>query len=64
MNKFKEEIFSALFQEGQLFLEVLAWKRVMSCSTFLPPHFGHLALPASWSLMLIVKENFLLHFGQ
>jgi hypothetical protein len=51
-------------RRAQLFFEVVAWKAAHCCSTFAPPHFGHLILFFSCSAMLMTTENFLLQAWQ
>jgi len=42
----------------QLFLEVVAKNAAHCCSTFVPPHFGHLTLLLSCSVTVKMVENF------
>jgi hypothetical protein len=43
---------------AQLFLEVVAKNAAHCCSTFVPPHFGHLTLLLSCSVTVKMVENF------
>ena len=45
---------------AQLFLEVVAKNAAHRCSTFVPPHLGHLTLFLSCSVTVKTVENFLL----
>jgi hypothetical protein len=55
------QLSQPFFEQGwnQLFLEVVAKNAAHFCSTFVPPHLGHLTLLSSCSARVKTVENFL-----